>query len=107
MARLLWQEIYEIIANKWLRNKASRCLTQLDTLDEIDLYARVVLAFEERAGRLPASWEVLIAADLLNGLSVDSVRHQYLLVQSTGVANVLSQFHIFPLTDDSYISIPR
>ena len=81
-----------MIANYWLRNEASRCSAQLDMLDEIDLYARLVLAFEERAGRLSASLEALITGGLLNGLSVDSVGHQNLFTQNKGMVNVFFSF---------------
>ena len=99
-SRLLWQQMYETADNEWVRNEAARRLAQLDALDQIDLYARVVAAFEEREGRLPSSWQDMIAADLLNGHPVDPAGHQYLLAQRTGVVTVSPESPLFPLPND-------
>ena len=106
-SRLLWQQMHETADNEWLRTEASRRLAQLDALDEIDLYARVVAAFEARARRLPGSWQDLIVAGLLNRLPVDPAGHQYLLAQRTGVVTVSPRSPLFPLPDDPSGPMPR
>jgi hypothetical protein len=91
--------MYETADNEWMRNEATHRLAQLDALDQIDLFTRVVAAFEEREGRLPGSWEELIAAGLLNGFPVDPAGHPYRLAQRAGVVTVSPESPLFPLPD--------
>ena len=44
---------------------------QLDALDQIDLLKRVVAEFQRRNGKLPETWEQLMAAGALRGVPVD------------------------------------
>lgn len=99
-SRMLWQQLLESADNDWIRNEAERRLAQLDALDQIELYERVIEVYRDRTGRLPEIWEDLVAAGALTGLPIDPAGHQYLLLQRTGRVTVSPQSPLFPLPDD-------
>lgn len=98
-SRRLWQQLLESADNDWIRNESERRLAQLDGLDQIELYEQMTAAYRDRTGRLPKSWQELVAAGALTGIPLDPVGHQYLLLQRTGEVTVSPQSPLFPLPD--------
>ncbi len=99
-SRMLWQQLLESADNDWIQNEAERRLAQLDALDQIELYERVIEVYRDRTGRLPEIWEDLVVAGALTGLPIDPAGHQYLLLQRTGRVTVSAQSPLFPMPDD-------
>ena len=60
-SRALWRQLHDTADNDWLRRESERRLLQLDALDAIDALHDVVRAYATRTGRLPATWEALVA----------------------------------------------
>ena len=99
-SRMLWRQMHETADNEWIRDEALRRLAQLDALDQIEIYTKLVDAFETRNGRLPESWEALVADGALTRVPLDPTGLPYLLLQRTGEVTVSSQSALFPLPDD-------
>lgn len=78
-SRRLWQELYETADNEWVRNNAQLRLTQIQALDAIDALAGLVRRYAQSYGRMPASWDALIAAGWLRGVPVDPSGAPYTL----------------------------
>jgi tetratricopeptide (TPR) repeat protein len=70
-SRQLWQQLYETTDDSWVRNDAQRKLAQLQALDDIDALSLVVRRFAEATGRLPASWDELVAMRWLAQVPLD------------------------------------
>jgi hypothetical protein len=70
---------------------------QLDALDTIDALTRVRDEFTRRTGKLPESWEQLMAAHLLRGVPVDPAGTPYTLNFATGVITVSGYSKLYPL----------
>jgi hypothetical protein len=72
-------------------------LAQLDAMDAIDSLSRVRDEFRRRSGKLPESWEQLIAAGLLRGVPVDPTGTPYTLNFATGEIKVSGYSKLYPL----------
>ena len=99
-SRLLWQQMYDSADNDWMRNEADRRLTQLDALDQIELYEQAIAVFRDRTGELPRSWQELIAAGALTGIPRDPTGTDFELEPRDGTVTVSPQSALFPLPDD-------
>ena len=97
-SRRLWQELYETADNEWVRNNAQLRLTQIQALDAIDALAGLVRRYVQSYGRMPASWDVLIAAGWLRGVPVDPSGTPYTLDPAAAGGVTLSpQSRLAPL----------
>ena len=96
-SRLLWQEVVKTSEVDWLKVQARFRLAQLDALDQIEALSRVVAAYRERTGRLPAAWLDLVNAGMLRGIPVDPERTPYSLDPSTGAVTLDPKSPLNPL----------
>ena len=96
-SRFMWQQILQTADNDWLKENAQVRLMQLDALDQIDLLGRVVSEFRRRNGRLPETWEELVASGALRGVPTDPTGTPYTLNFATGEVSVSGLSTIYPL----------
>ena len=96
-SRVMWQHLRETEESEWLRNTAELRLLQLDALDQIDALKPLVEEFARRTGRLPASWEQMIAAGMLRGVPVDPTGTPYTLNFTEGNVTVAAWSTLHPL----------
>ena len=106
-SRMLWTELYESADSEWIRNEATRRLTQLQALDDIDQLVGAAAGFLERANRPPTSWRELIDAGLLRGVPLDPTGRPYELDHVNGTINVASDSTLFPLPGESLPPLPQ
>jgi tetratricopeptide (TPR) repeat protein len=100
-SRFLWQQILGETRDPWLRDNATMRLMQIDALDQIDQLSAIVREYARRAGRLPDSWERLVAAGLLPGPPVDPTGVPYVLNRTTGEVTLTPASKLAPLPADS------
>jgi len=79
MARELWKILHDTAQNEQMRYNAVIHLQQLDALDEMDVLTETALAFKERSGSFPESWDALIESGYLDGVPQDPSGTPYLL----------------------------
>ncbi len=95
-SRAMWMAIRDSAEVEYLRNDASRRLSQLDALDLIDQLQQRVDTFALRAGRSPADWQDLVQARLLPGIPLDPAQVPFVIDPSGRVA-VSTDSPLFPL----------
>jgi len=83
-ARRIWQDRYENAENERLREIAARQLAALRALDMIEQLEALIAKYHQRVGRMPHSWQELIAAGLLRRVPVDPYGFVYQLDSETG-----------------------
>ncbi len=96
-SRQLWESLRDTADNEWLRSNATFRLEQLDALDAIDRLDSIVLAFKARTGELPASWDALVAARLLQARPLDPSGSPYVLNPATGGVGLAPDSRLNPL----------
>lgn len=96
-SRTLWQNLLQTADNDWVRTSARMRLAQIDALEQIEALSRARDEFARRRGRLPESWEELIAAGLLRGVPIDPMGTPYTLNFATGEINVSGYSKLYPL----------
>jgi tetratricopeptide (TPR) repeat protein len=99
-SRAMWHQLATGQENEWLQQTAQLRLKQLDAMDHIDTLEGVVTEFEKRAGKLPASWEQIVAGGLLPGIPLDPDGTPYTLNFSTGDVSVAAWSKLYPLPDE-------
>jgi len=89
LAREIYQRMYEQAGDPQVKDMARRRLLQLDSLDQIAGLRKVLLAYQSRAGRCPASWKEIdpvlraLRVDLdSNGAPLDPAGTAYVLVNA-------------------------
>ena len=106
-SRRLWQQMHDTADNQWMRAETERRLLQLDALDQIDRYTRVVEDFTESEGRWPASWQDIGALELTGATPLDPAGYPYLLDSRAEMVTVSSQSPLFPLPNEPPGATPR
>ncbi|HCE04187.1 MAG TPA: hypothetical protein DEQ98_13220, partial [Acidobacteria bacterium] len=106
-SRMLGREMYESADTDWIRNEATRRLTQLDALDGIDQLIAAAGRFVEQAGRPPSSWDELVGASLLAGIPLDPTGRPYVMDSVNGTINVSSDSSLFPLPGETLPPLPQ
>ena len=106
-SRMLWREMYDSADTDWIRNEATRRLTQLDALDDIDQLIAAAGRFVEQAGRPPSSWDELVGASLLAGIPLDPTGRPYVMDSVNGTINVSSDSSLFPLPGETLPPLPQ
>jgi tetratricopeptide (TPR) repeat protein len=96
-SRLLWNKILENNDVAWLRDSATRRLTQLDAMDQIDALNQIVDRFTARQGHPPRSWQELIEGERLRGLPLDPSGVPYALDPATGRIEMARKSSLWPL----------
>ena len=98
-ARALWGQVRDSTGDAWVRGEASRRLAQLDALDALDAYRRVVDGYFERTGRRPGSWRELLAAGDVSAVPRDPTGVPYELSTPDGAVVVSRRSVLFPMPD--------
>jgi hypothetical protein len=88
-ARGLWEILRDTAETDQQRENAILHLRQLDALDQMEILERVVQAYRDETGRLPASWAELIEARLIPGTPFDPSGSPYVL-ESDGKVGITS-----------------
>jgi tetratricopeptide (TPR) repeat protein len=100
-SRQMWLRIAQDDSNDWFRAEAQRRLRQLDALDQMDALRGLVHRFEAVTGRMPASWQDLVAAALLGGVPVDPLGTAYRLER--GAVGLDAGSPLLPLPDPARV----
>ena len=95
-ARRMLQELRES-QEHYLRTAAERILMQIDALDRVDELQRLVEAYRDRQGRLPASWAELASTRALPGVPVDQFNVPFALDPVTGRVSLSQESPLLPL----------
>jgi hypothetical protein len=96
-ARELWLELARNGEHEWLQRAGRRGLMQLDAEAQIDVLQRIVEQFQTHAGRLPTSWDEVVAAGLLRQPPVDPAGSGYTLDPASGTVDVATSSPLYPL----------
>ena len=101
-ARRLWSELMKGAGaeDEWLRNESARRLRQLEALDRIDAFSRVVAAYRQRTGSPPRTWADLIGAGYLRGIPLDPDGRPMQLNPYRGLVTLDPQSPLNPLPTD-------
>ena len=101
-ARTLWTALLEGAGSEqeWMRKEATRRLSQLNALDQIDQLQRIVKSYERRTGDLPETWADVVRRGLLSGIPLDPAGHPYQLNPYWGIVTVDTASPLSPLPVD-------
>lgn len=106
-SRFLWLNLYQTSQDDWIQSNAQLRLLQLDALDMIDRLYGIVREYGRRTGRLPQTWNEVVAAGLLRGAPLDPSGTPYLLDNLTGNVTVSSRSKLYPLPVEPTSSAAR
>ena len=106
-SRMLWGQMYDSAEPEWIRNEATRRLTQLQALDDIDQLVAAAQRFFELESRSPASWEELVQTRMLSGIPLDPTGRPYVLDSRNGTINVSEDSELFPLPGETLPPLPQ
>ncbi len=102
-SRQLWTQLLNDVDAQYIQNTARHRLQQLDAMDAIDELTKVMQRFKEREGRLPRTWQELVAAEHLAGVPVDPSGLPFVVDPSTGRLDVSRQSPLWPLPTESTV----
>jgi tetratricopeptide (TPR) repeat protein len=106
-SRMLWRQLYDSADSDWIRTEATRRLTQLQALDEIDQLIAAARRFYELESRPPASWQELVDARMLSGIPLDPTARPYVIDSVNGTINVSEDSSLFPLPGETLPPLPQ
>jgi tetratricopeptide (TPR) repeat protein len=106
-SRMLWRQLYDSADSDWIRTEATRRLTQLQALDEIDQLIAAARRFYELESRPPASWQELVEARMLSGIPLDPTARPYVIDSVNGTINVSEDSSLFPLPGETLPPLPQ
>jgi tetratricopeptide (TPR) repeat protein len=106
-SRMLWRQLYDSADSDWIRTEATRRLTQLQALDEIDQLIAAARRFYELESRPPASWQELVDARMLSGIPLDPTGRPYVIDSVNGTINVSEDSSLFPLPGETLPPLPQ
>jgi hypothetical protein len=104
---MLWRQLYDSADSDWIRTEATRRLTQLQALDEIDQLIAAARRFYELESRPPASWQELVDARMLSGIPLDPTARPYVIDSVNGTINVSEDSSLFPLPGETLPPLPQ
>jgi hypothetical protein len=96
-ARALWEQMRDSAEEEWLKRTAELRIAQLDALDAIEQLNEIVWRYEARVGRMPQSWQELVAARALRGVPLDPAGVPYELDQVNEDVTLSADSPLFPL----------
>ncbi|MGH9779136.1 MAG: tetratricopeptide repeat protein, partial [Candidatus Acidiferrales bacterium] len=76
-ASILWTEVYNSTDQEAIRLNALKHLTGLKVDEDIEALQAEVQRFQKQNGRLPQSWQELIAAGMVRGFPLDPAGYPY------------------------------
>ena len=106
-SRMLWRQLYDSADSDWIRTEATRRLTQLQALDDIDQLIAAARRFYELESRPPASWQELVDAKMLSGTPLDPTARPYVIDSVNGTINVSEDSSLFPLPGETLPPLPQ
>lgn len=106
-SRMLWRQLYDSADSDWIRTEATRRLTQLQALDDIDQLIAAARRFYELESRPPASWQELVDAKMLSGIPLDPTARPYVIDSVNGTINVSDDSPLFPLPGETLPPLPQ
>jgi tetratricopeptide (TPR) repeat protein len=106
-SRMLWRQLYDSADSDWIRTEATRRLTQLQALDDIDQLIAAARRFYELESRPPASWQELVDARMLSGIPLDPTARPYVIDSVNGTINVSEDSSLFPLPGETLPPLPQ
>lgn len=96
-ARQLWEQILQAADVDWIRGAAEFHIAQFDALDAIDSLNQVVWRYKASTGRMPQSWQELIAAQVLLAVPRDRAGEPFELDPINEDVRVARQSPLWPL----------
>ncbi len=99
-SRFMWEQLASATDDDWLRQTSHMRIMQLDAMDQIDALEGVVKAFARSRGKLPTTWEEVVALGLLRGIPADPSGTPYTLNFADGEVTIAPWSRLYPLPDD-------
>lgn len=99
-ARALWQQMRDGSEEQWLKRTADLRLAQLDALVAIEQLNEIVWRYKARAGRMPRSWQELVAARVLRAVPVDPAGTPYDIDPVNEDVRLSANSPLWPLPQD-------
>lgn len=104
-SRQLWTELLNNADAAYIQEQARHRLQQLDAMDAIDQLAASLQRFKEREGRMPRTWQELVAAERLPGIPLDPAGVPFVVDSVTGNISLSKQSPLWPLPAEP--TVPR
>jgi tetratricopeptide (TPR) repeat protein len=98
-ARLLWRQMRDSTEAGWLKNTADVHLAQFDAMDQIDQLNELVWQYKARTGRMPHSWQELIAARVIRRVPLDPTGVPYEIDQVNEAVGVAKHSPLWPMPE--------
>lgn len=96
-ARQMWQQLRDHTDIDWFKESADWHLAQFDAMDAIDRLNEIVWRYKAATGRMPASWNELIAARALTRVPVDPTGTAFELDSVNEDVDLASSSALWPL----------
>jgi hypothetical protein len=100
-SRQLWTQLLSDVDAGYIKTQAQHRLRQLDAMDAIDQLTIALQRFTTREGRMPKSWQELVAAERLPGVPLDPTGVPYVVNPASGRIDVSRQSTLWPLPTES------
>lgn len=99
-AKRIWEQMRDTAEEGWMRNTAELRIAQLDALAAIEQLNEIVWRYQARTGRMPATWDELLAARVLRGRPLDPAGVPFELDQLNEDVRLSPQSPLWPLPQD-------
>jgi hypothetical protein len=96
-SRRLWELIHQDADHEWIRQDAARRLAQLDALDQIDRWQRILDGYRGITGHDPVDWNDLAASEGLTAVPRDPAGVPYEIDHHSGSVRLSVESPLHPL----------
>ena len=102
-SRQLWTELLNNGDAAYIQGQARHRLLQLDAMDAIDQLTASLQRFKDREGRMPRTWQELVASERLSGIPVDPAGVPFVVDPVTGKIDISKQSPLWPLPTEPVV----
>lgn len=99
-ARQIWAQMRDSAQEEWLKQTAELRIAQLDALQAIERLNEMVWRYEARTGRMPGTWQELIAARVIRAVPLDPAGVPFELDQFNEDVRLSTKSPLWPLPHD-------
>ena len=99
-ARRIWEQMRDSSDEEWVKRTAELRMAQLDALQAIEQLNEIVWRYEARVGRIPRTWQELVAAGVLRGVPLDPAGVPFELDQFNEDVSLSKESPLWPLPHD-------
>lgn len=105
-ARQLWRQIGEAAEAPSMVTIAKLRLAQFDAMDAIDALNEILARFKTATGRMPQTWQEVVAARLIRGVPLDPTGVPYEIDAASETAHVADRSPLSPMPP-AFVATPR